>query len=213
MAIVEDPFTPPLAAVLAAVDGLPTDIDVVQRMGDKIVLGDQRGVAEVVQKLHAYASLLAGEVSDRSRRELGYAGLAQREGFRTPEALVQHETGSTAREASTLVRVGGMVHDALRQEAAAADPDVAGFVSREPWLNAVGAAVNAGTLSVDAATAIRTGLGQPRADATGGGVTIDAVTIDTVTIDDLTRAAETLLAEAPGLNADRLLQRACAGSA
>ena len=202
MAIVEVPFTPPLVAVLAAVDGLPTDVGVVQRMGDKMVLGDQRGVAEVVQKLHAYASLLAGEVGDRSRRELGYAGLAQREGFRTPEALVQHETGSTAREASTLVRVGGMVHDALRQEAAAADPTadpaVAGFVSREPWLNAVGAAVNAGTLSVDAATAIRSGLGQPRADANGGGVSSE----------DLGSAAATLLVEASGLNADRLLQRA-----
>ena len=43
----------------------------------------------------------------------GYSGLAQREGFRTPEALVQFTTGSTAREATTLVQVGTMVHDSM----------------------------------------------------------------------------------------------------
>ena len=70
---------------------------------------------QLSQRIGACASMVAGEVGHRSRRELGYSGLAQREGFRTPEALIQHTTGSTAREARTLVQVGGMVHEAARR--------------------------------------------------------------------------------------------------
>jgi hypothetical protein len=85
------------------------------------------------------AALLASEVAYRSRRELGYEGLAQKAGARTPEALVQQLTGTTAREAQTMVRVGELI--------GGSSP-----------LARVGAAVLEGTVSLGAAEAIRAGL-------------------------------------------------------
>ncbi|MCY7326411.1 MAG: HNH endonuclease [Microbacteriaceae bacterium] len=171
---------------------------------DDQLLDAQRELAEIRRLVDSCASLVAGEISERSRRDLGYKGLAQRLGFRTPEALVQHTTGSTAREASTLVRVGTFVHDALSNpispDGTPADESLPG--PQERWLVAVAAAVASGALSLDAANAIRTGLGVPLlADSAGAsevGVSADA----------LADAASTLLSESPTLNADQLLRRA-----
>ncbi len=58
--------------------------------------------------------------------------------------------------------------------------------------------MSAGTLSIDAACAIRTGLGAPTPDAAGPGISAG----------DLSRAATLLLGEAISLNADQLHRRA-----
>jgi hypothetical protein len=195
MAILVDTFAASLDAVLSAAGTLPTDLDAVKAITDDELLAAQRALAEARRTLDACASLVAGEVGHRSRRDLGYSGLAQREGFRTAEALVQHATGSTARDAVTLVQVGGMVHDAVAAIGGiSADP----VATREPWLTDVGAAVNAGRLSIEAARAIRAGLGSPTADMVGEGITSN----------DLANAVGVLLLEARSLNADQLCQRA-----
>lgn len=146
--------------------------------------------------MDACASLVAGEVAFRSRPDLGLQGLAQKNGFSSPQKLVQSTTGSTGRDASTLVTVGAMVHESRAEELA--DPTTGEVPEEyrvaEPWLSAVGAAVAAGELSVDAARAIRSGLGEPSIDAAGLGITAD----------DLAAAAARLLAEAGRLNADKM---------
>jgi len=131
--------------------------------------------------------VVVGEIGHRSRRELGFSRLAQREGFRTPEALIRRETGSTARGASALVLAGTMARDSATTEASA---------SAERWFREVGAAVAAGSLSVDAARAIRIGLGSPSEPA------------GAVTPDDLASAAHLLVMAAALVDADELLRRA-----
>ncbi|WP_193510028.1 HNH endonuclease signature motif containing protein [Cryobacterium sp. BB736] len=176
-------------------------------LSDSALLAAQRSVAEAKRSLDACASVLAGEVVRRSSVEAGFGGLARKEGFRTPEALIRGVTGSTAREATTLIRVGSMLNDAdlLNNAETAGIDDTAGLASMmtEPWLAAVGRAVAAGALSVAGAEAIRTGLGRP-----GPGVTTE----------DLTAAATKLVATAteraagttPGgaLDAEQLLRLA-----
>jgi hypothetical protein len=96
------------------------------------LLAAQRSLSEVRRTIDARASFVAGEVGHRSRRDLGYGGLAQREGFRTAEALVQHVTGSTAREAATLVQVGALVHDSLIEPSPSDPASGDQGVAREP---------------------------------------------------------------------------------
>ena len=125
--------------------------------------------------MDAAAAVLAGEIAHRSRRELGYDGLAQRLGARTPESLVQRIAGTSAREAHSLVRVGALID------------------APAPWLSNVAGEVSHGRLSVEAADAVRLGLGEPT---------------DDVTAEALTSAASILLSEAPSLTVERLAARA-----
>lgn len=168
------PFTPPSTASL----------------DDAALLSAQRSVAQIRRRVDATAAALAAEIEQRSRRELGHAGLAQRLGARTPERLVQQLTGSTSREASTLVRVGALMPSSAPQTSSSdstAEPDP------HPWLREVGEAVAAGLLSLEAAEAIRGGLGAPD---------------DAVSAESLTHAATTRLVEAATLTVEKLAARA-----
>jgi hypothetical protein len=158
------------------------------------LIAAQGAIAGVRRDLDASAAVIAGEIAARSRPEAGHTGLAQQEGFRTAEALVQHATGSTAREAMTLVRVGAMIQDSIGDV-----PGVPASPIAQPWLVPVGLAVASGTLSVAAAEAIRNGLGEPN---------------DTVSVEALRDAAATLVRVGSELNAgftlnaDQLFRRA-----
>jgi len=188
MVIFEDTFSTALDVVLSAASSIPALVSAVRPLDDDRLLAAQRTLADSRRVLDAAASLVAGEIRYRSRRELGYDGLAQRTGFRTAEKLVQHITGSTARDAVGLVMVGALVHDA--------DAVISGSASTEatePWLIAVGAAVAAGCLSIEAAQAIRAGLGGPS---------------ETVSVAALAEAVGTLLVESTTVHAGRLLLRA-----
>lgn len=193
-------FAVALDAVDAAVAAVPASLPIVKGLDDESLLAMQRRIADSRRALDACASLVAGEVAFRSRPDLGYRGLAQKNGFSSPQKLVQSTTGSTGRDASTLVTVGAMVHEARAAELA--DPATGElpveYRVAEPWLAAVGAAVAAGALSVDAAKAIRSGLGEPSVEATDAGVSAD----------DLAGAAARLLAEAAQANADTLFKLA-----
>ena len=164
-------------------------------LDDASLLSAQRSVAEIRRRVDATAAALAAEIEHRSRRELGHAGLAQRLGARTPERLVQHLTGSTSREASTMVRVGGMMAAAAEAQlqAQTSGSDSAAEPDPHPWLHEIGVAVAAGQLSLEAAEAIRAGLGIPD---------------DEVSAEALTHAAATLLAEATTLTVEKLAARA-----
>lgn len=113
---------------------------VVRAYSDDALLQAQRGLAAERRRIDAQSAVVAAEVAYRSRRDLGYEGLAQRLGARTAENLVQQVTGSTAREAQSMVRVGELM-------------------SSPSPLDAVGSAVESGDLSLEAAEVIRAGLG------------------------------------------------------
>ncbi|MFC0681065.1 hypothetical protein ACFFGH_24825, partial [Lysobacter korlensis] len=183
-----------LEGMKAAASRLPVEGSAFSPLDDDQLMRAQSALADIGQRISASAAANAGEIAWRSRPDLGYAGLAQRTGARTPESLVQQLTGSTGREAATLVRVGKVMQEAefvppapesdtATAEAAPAPWDGTGTA----WLAPVGRAVAAGRLPVTGADAIRTGLGTPS---------------ETVTIAMLTAAAERLVVEAADLNAD-----------
>jgi hypothetical protein len=115
----------------------------VVELTDTSLLQLQRDLAEIRRRVDAWSAAVAGQIAHRSRRELGSVGLAQRHGARTPELLVQQLAGTSSRESHTMVRVGRLM-SASHDESSS--------------LDAVGAAVTDGRLSLDAADAIRAGL-------------------------------------------------------
>jgi hypothetical protein len=194
-----DTFGASLDAVLSAAHRMVAQSAAARSLDAQALIAAQGAIARARRDLDASAAVIAGEVAARSRPAAGHAGLAQQQGFRTAEALVQHATGSTAREAMTLVRVGAMIHDATAdQSGAPAGP------AAQPWLVPVGLAVASGTLSVAAAEAMRTGLREPN----------EGDPNDTVSIEALTDAAATLVRVGSELNAgftlnaDQLFRRA-----
>jgi len=121
------------------------------RASDDALLEFQRELAASTRLLESAAASLAAEIARRSRRELGYDGLAQKRGARTPAGLVQAVTGASSAVAHRLVRVGTLVaRNAGLYETPA-----------EPWLSEVLAAAGSGDLSAEAVDAIRAGLGAP----------------------------------------------------
>lgn len=175
--------------VLAA---LPCDVDVFDALDDADVLDVQREIAAQRRLLDARAAVVAGQVARRSAPELGSAGLAQRGGFRTPEELTRVTTGSTAGDARSAVRVGLLMNEAAT--GGRIDQNTGEhFPPTRPWLASVSHAVTAGELSVAAAEAIRSGLGEATANITPA---------------MLTDAVLTLIREAATLDADRLFKHA-----
>ena len=125
---------------------VPFEPPTVGGLSDDELIDEQRSIAEIRRRTDATAAVIAAEIGRRSARELGYDGLAQRLGARTPELLVQRIAGTSSREARTLVRVGGLID------------------SPASWLNGVAGAVTRGTLSVESADAMALGLGSPSVD-------------------------------------------------
>src|SRR5690554_2560629 len=175
-------FEDSLSQVTAAIAALPADAESFAALSDAELTGIPAGLAAARHQLEAREARVAGEIARRSSYELGYAGLAQKGGFRTAEKLVQHLTGSTSREAAKLVRTGVIIHEAE----IITDAERTGQVSPEltkPWLAPVGRAVATGVMSIEAGEAIRVGLGVPTED---------------ITVDVLAGAAAGLVALATG---------------
>jgi hypothetical protein len=190
-------FDATLQILLENAVGAVSDVRSTIALADHDLLGAQRKVALVRQSIDAVAAIIAGEVRHRSRRELGYNGLAQRAGFRTAELLVQHETGSTSLAAATLVAVGTLALHAL--DPTFLTPEhLSDPTPTEPWLSEVAVAVSKGEVAVDVADAIRRGLGRP--SLPGAAIEVSKASLAT--------AAGQLLAEAAHIHADRVLQRA-----
>jgi len=175
-----------LDAAAAAVEVVPGDVAVYRQLSDDGLNEALRSHARLMRIVESRGALLAGEVGRRSAPELGHDGLAQRTGHRTAIEFVRAATGATAREAASSVSAGLLIQESI--------PDaVTGEVFGDrSWLQPVGRAVAAGSISPAAADAIRTGLGTP---------------CDEVTAADLTAAAEQLCDEAASLDADRLFRR------
>src|SRR5690554_1947488 len=190
-------FEDTLSEVTAAIALLPSDAESFTALSDAELTGIPAALAAARHQLEAREARVAGEIARRSSYDLGYQGLAQKAGFRTPEKLVQHLTGSTGREASKLVRTGVIIHESESLATAERTGEVPSELTK-PWLAPLGRPIAAGVLPLDAAEAIRIGLGVPTTD---------------IGIEMLATAAAKLviladLSGASPLNADQLLDRA-----
>ena len=164
----------------------------VSGLDDDGLLSAKRELADLRRRIDATDAVVSAEIAHRSRPELGYSGLAQRTGARTPERLIQTLTGVSAKQARTEVRVGALMAAVAAASDETADPDE----TRTPgpaWLTDVAAAVSDARLSIDAAEAISAGLGLPD---------------DHVTVERLRAAAVDLLRLATGLTLEELAARA-----
>ena len=182
-----------VTAAIAVLSHVSTDVSHYRALDDTTLLELARLSGIERQLVDAHASVLAGEVERRSAPALGHTGLAQRTGHRTPAELLRVTTRTTMREATSAIRVGRLVNESQP----AVDPITGELAApSEPWLAPVGAAVVAGTLSVAAADAIRSGLGRP-ADGVTETLLVDAAahlcaTAATLDPDRLNRAARDL---------------------
>ncbi|HEX4057472.1 MAG TPA: DUF222 domain-containing protein, partial [Galbitalea sp.] len=140
------------ASAVAALGNVETDI---AALDDSSVSGGMALVRDLRRNLQAYEVLLSAEITRRSSHEFGNSGLARRNGSPTPATYIQAITGVSIDEATKLARVGSLVLDA---QATAVD-EVDG-VAPEIGAPLATAAVS-GQISVDAADAIRKGLGSP----------------------------------------------------
>jgi hypothetical protein len=160
-------------------------------LDDEQLLEAQSAYSELQKLALPHGAEIAAEIARRSRHELGLSGLAKREGFVDPEALIQSMSGTTRAEAVKLVRVGEMMADVVNSAILAEiAPELAG---ETPWQQPVTAALSSGQISLDAANSIRKGLGG-----------VDAA----VSPDELRLAAVVLVGESVRLDADRLYRRA-----
>jgi hypothetical protein len=155
----------------------------VSEMSDEQLLTHQRALAMERRRIDADSAIVAAEIAHRSRRELGYDGLAQRRGVRTPELLVQRVTGLSGADARALVRAGALVRESSSESTEAT----------RPWLRAVALAVAEGRLGVSAANVIEAGLGIPR---------------EAVAASSLTEAADSLVRDAASLTLEQLASAA-----
>lgn len=87
-------------------DGRSNEIAIIAGLDDAGLLELSQASAELVRAAETIVALAAGEIERRSRRELGYNGLAQRSGHRTAGDLVRSINKSSMGDATRLVRVG-----------------------------------------------------------------------------------------------------------
>jgi len=131
------------AAAVAALGETASDIAI---LDEASVVAGMGVVRDHRRALQAYELALAASIARFSDHTLGYQGLARRNGSATPAIFIQSVTGSSIEEATKLARLGQAVVDAEDSG-----------VEQTP----VAVAVVAGDISVDAADAIRRGLGHP----------------------------------------------------
>jgi hypothetical protein len=170
------------ASAVAALGSSQAEIDL---LDDASLLAGMGLVRKLDQQEQTYKLWLAAAIAKRSDHTLGYDGLARRNGSATPALFIQSMTGSSIEEATRLARLGQSMVDA--------ETPPAGEASASPEVSPVVDAALSGGISVDAADAIRRGLGEPD---------------DVVTAQQLAALAEELIARAGVMTPEALLRAA-----
>jgi hypothetical protein len=203
-----------MAGVVTGLGGSSAAVDT---LSDEAVLEGHALIAEARRALDTQAAWFAAALARRSRPELGGKGLAARQGYRTPEDLLQTISGSSKGDAAKLLAVGRLLAETDAAEKAAreaaeaqklldenpplegAAPDLPPVdqpvppAAVPPWHAPIGRALAEGWLSVEKAESLRKGLGD-----------LDRA----ITPEKLASALTRLLTEARTLNADQLFKRA-----
>jgi Domain of unknown function (DUF222) len=135
-----------LSETASAVEALGACQEEIDLLDDTSLAGGMRAIREHEQQLQKYKLWLAAAVARRSGPTLGYDGLARKSGFPTPATFIQSMTGGSLDDATKLARLGQSIVEA---EVSGAQP------------SPVAVAAVAGGISLDAADAIRRGLGKP----------------------------------------------------
>ncbi|MFT4029160.1 MAG: DUF222 domain-containing protein [Protaetiibacter sp.] len=161
---------------------------------DDELIGTQRILAQLRRRVEAVSAVVAGEIAHRSRRELGHTGLAASQGVRSAEELIATVTGTSRREARTLVKTAELLPVEPARLPVDAPPTPA-------WLQVLGDAVAGAALSAEAADVIRTRL----AATSNADLAPEERTAREAA---LAEAATRLVAEAAGLTIEDLAVRA-----
>jgi hypothetical protein len=132
------------ASAVAALGCDQADID---DLDDASLMAAMSIVAKHEQQVDRYKLWVATSIARRSGHEAGFGGLARRNGSPTPTILIQSLSGSSLGDAGRLAHLGSMAGDA---------GDAGGHA---PWQASIIRAVGEGRLTLDAADAIRRGLG------------------------------------------------------
>lgn len=137
---------------LPALEGLRAALDVLRAVpraraqytaaSDAELLEVTRVVAEFTRLTDAHTVLAARVIGERSRPELGAAGLARRQGARTPEELLTTTMKVPGREAAAALRAGRLTGD-------------------DGPFAALADGIEDGSLSTAAVDAVKGGLGDP----------------------------------------------------
>jgi hypothetical protein len=199
------PDLSPFLASLGEVSASATP-DAARGWADAELLTTQRALADARRRLETVAAVVAGEIAHRSRRELGHAGLAAASGQRSAEELISTLTGTSTRDARTLVRAAELLPTPEPRPADGEASDAAATPPRPNWLRALGRAVSSATLSTQQVKVIRSRLGAVTgaAELSASGPGEHAIELDSA----LTAAAERLIAEAGHLTVEQLAGRA-----
>jgi hypothetical protein len=110
-------------------------------------------------------ALGAAEIHQRSRRELGPAGMAKAEGHVNPQSMIALLTGCSRSEAKKLDGLGRSIMQATplpQSNEGPAESDDSPIVP--PWHAAISARMIAGEITPDRFEALRSGLGEPTAE-------------------------------------------------
>jgi hypothetical protein len=188
-----------LTGAVDALRSVSTDVADFHALDEPTLLSLNKLSAEAARLSQTHAALIAGEIARRSAPELASQGLAQRAGHRTAEQFVKVTTGSSGRAATTAVRTGVLLGE-MADEGSIDLTTGEICAPSQPWLRAVGAALRAGEISVEAADAIIFGLGSPNS----------AVTADQLAdlANELVAAARVRSDGSAGLDVDHLLKEA-----
>jgi hypothetical protein len=180
-------------SALDALRSLATDVAHFDDWSDADLLEATRLHAEGSRVLGAAGAALAGQITFRSRPELGANGLARRTGHPSVNNLLKTATGGTKEQVMTAVAAGILlVESANEGKYDAATGEV--FTATQPWMKPVAAAVAAGSISTSASSSIGRGLGTPNS---------------AVSRQQLELAAQKLVDQAiAGVDADKLLHNA-----
>ncbi|HKT58066.1 MAG TPA: DUF222 domain-containing protein [Microbacterium sp.] len=187
-----------LSRILGEV-GVAEAAPVMAGLRDDEVVGVIVATTNAIRELEGLRVVAAGVTSQRSSRDAGHDGLAQRRGHRNAVSLVQELTGASRTQAGKAARLGESLLETASAEPddsasantgpdARPDTDDAPDVQARPWHACLGDAFTAGRISLDQQSAIRRGLGDP--PATGPAV------VDPETVDAWRVAAEQLIDEA-----------------
>ncbi|WP_374947394.1 DUF222 domain-containing protein [Agreia sp.] len=172
-----------IRAATARVSNMHATTDLAALTSDELT-ECMRLTAQLRHEVDRMLACESAEINQRSRRELGGAGLAKSEGYVNPQRLIAALTGSTQSDARKIDSLGkSLMHASpasFPPEAdAPLDPEVGDERSvLRPWFAAISDLMRSGAMSPDRFESLRNGLG----DST-----------DTVSPDALATSAERIL--------------------